>query len=262
MVDDSLFASFRDWHSATTINGANGNITTITGTDASDFPNTDCTLFYSEGWHGLYAQGGSFEIDNTIVYGVNPVTAGHSRGISGGGGADLNNITDSIIASNYYAFLDSVVNTMQLTNCTVHLDNTNPSTTPTIFELSILGGNTGTINADGCIFSSATTANPASPDDRTGLLQDAVPAGGLNITDSAIVTQGPNRLLDGTGGTLTNVTFADPAYIQATDPLASDYMDVDNAQFAGRGIGSGNLAGGASYIGLGIPVELSIFSTN
>lgn len=278
LIEDSMFIATLLWHPALNVGAASGTVT-LTGTDAGAGPGNG-TFCLSKGWHAIWFSGttvsAEINLDNVVAYGVNPTTAGHSRGLSGGSTVNVASISDSIIASNYYGFLHANRFDMTWDRCTFVGDDTNAASSLAIYEDAILGSG-GTLTTTDCIFAStdydaascevynneATTMPwfadyccfPLAGPHRV-VTNDA---GEVAWDDDSPVAGNASGEININGG-LNNV-FSDPAFIEVYDPTSPDYLDVDNPALAGVGSGGSNLAGGADYIG-SLPVELSIYSNN
>lgn len=249
-VTDSVAAASLQWNQAWQVTSTRGSTVTVTGTDAGAGP-ANCVAGFTRGWHGMYngvtGNSASVELDGILIY-ADSDTADHARGISGGALINYLGISNSIVASDYVCFFDTPNETLlPLDHCTFHTLIAGKNC-----YSDLIGGATGSIVATDCIFT-ATGGGTAAANQ---------PPGNFTIRYSAVPQFGPNAITAGSCVLESTVMPQDPVYANTTNPTAANFLDVRNSQYATRGSGGTNLAGGADYVGDTVPAELAIFSEN
>ena len=249
LLGNLMAASYLAWNSPVYIgcgDGATGG-TTMAGTDVLDPAN--CIALFTRGWHNINVYKSdtkTFTIEHLRAYGDSD-TASHNRGISLAGAGPGANFADLIIASDMYCTMDRIDHAQTFDRVTMYAIEAGDDC------INVYLAGTGSLTATDCIF--------AGPGDLTGGTGSA--AGGVNIDYSVVCQNGPDALGTSAGATLgVNCTYVDPAFLNRTDITSVNFFAVDNAQLATMASGGGPLRGGGLYVGGGIPVELSIFSTN
>ncbi|NUP89998.1 MAG: hypothetical protein HUU25_09275 [Candidatus Sumerlaeia bacterium] len=87
----------------------------------------------------------------------------------------------------------------------------------------------------------------------------------IDVNFCGMPLNGPDALLaqGGTSGTVFGANIrGDSPHFLGTNPYAADFLDVDNPVYGTAGTGAGVLRGGATFVGGGVPVELSVFTAH
>jgi len=88
--------------------------------------------------------------------------------------------------------------------------------------------------------------------------------GSINVSYSALVTEGTDALTAAVSGTgtvnQTAVISLDPIFLEIVNLGSSDLYDVHSAAYGGQGSGGSDLAGGADYVGNMAPTRVRSWS--